>query len=265
MSGIHVFDADTAAEPLPGGNGRFSATVSDRWNRPQGGPNGGYLIAICLRALRGSMPFPDPIVLSAFFLRPGQSGPADVETELVRAGRTMATGEAKLIQDGKERVRIVATYSDLAGATGRTAVFNSPPALPPPGEGFDPMEGLSLEHATLAQQVEYRVPELPGFLRGSPSGRPSAELWARLQGGREPDLLSLALMVDAWAPVVLELGEAGSVTLELTLHLRGHPAPGWLACRAATRHVIDGLFEEDFEIWDSSGKLVAQARQLGRL
>lgn len=55
------------------------------------------------------------------------------------------------------------------------------------------------------------------------------------------------------------------MTLELTVHLRDHPAPGWLACRNATRHVIDGLYEEDVEIWDSRGALVAQSRQLAIL
>lgn len=50
-----------------------------------------------------------------------------------------------------------------------------------------------------------------------------------------------------------------------TPHLRAHPAPGWLACRAGTRHVANGFHEEDFEIWDSTGQLVAQSRQLAML
>ncbi|MFD0359937.1 hypothetical protein ACFQZZ_00525 [Nocardia sp. GCM10030253] len=50
-----------------------------------------------------------------------------------------------------------------------------------------------------------------------------------------------------------------SSTIELTVHIR--PRFGWLACRIHTNHVIDG-FREDFEIWDSTGALVAQSRQL---
>jgi hypothetical protein len=40
------------------------------------------------------------------------------------------------------------------------------------------------------------------------------------------------------------------------------PAPGPLRCRFRSRFVHDGLLDEDGEIWDSAGTLVAQSRQL---
>jgi acyl-CoA thioesterase len=87
----------------------------------------------------------------------------------------------------------------------------------------------------------------------------------RFREPRDVDVYALPLLVDAAAPAVFELGETGSVTIELTVHLRAQPAPGWLSCRALTRHVIGGYHEEDFEIWDAEGKLVAQSRQLALL
>jgi acyl-CoA thioesterase len=84
-------------------------------------------------------------------------------------------------------------------------------------------------------------------------------------GARDADTLALAVLVDMASPPVLDLGEFGSTTIELTVHVRGRPAPGWLACRARTRHVIDGYHDEDFEIWDAKGQLVAQSRQLALL
>jgi hypothetical protein len=51
-------------------------------------------------------------------------------------------------------------------------------------------------------------------------------------------------------------------TLELTAHVRARPAPGWLKVRHATRSMGGGMFEEDCEVWDSGGRLVAHSRQL---
>jgi acyl-CoA thioesterase len=55
---------------------------------------------------------------------------------------------------------------------------------------------------------------------------------------------------------------AWTPTLEMTTHVRAMPAPGWLRCRFTTRFVTGGLLEEDGEIWDQSGRLVALSRQL---
>ncbi len=52
------------------------------------------------------------------------------------------------------------------------------------------------------------------------------------------------------------------VTLTRRLEYRAGAAPGWLACRALTRYLAGGYHEEDFEIWDGAGTLVAQSRQL---
>lgn len=259
----HPFDADTQVQAL--GDHTFAATISHRWTALGGTVNGGYLLAVCLQALRRTMPFPDPVVVSAFFLRPAAPGPAEVRTELARRGRRTATGEAQLVQDGAETVRVVATFTDLRQATGRTLLLEHKPHLPPPDQAVDPMAGRALPGAPMTDLVEFRMPRPPGWWQGRPSGEPSMTFWMRFRQGRDADLLSLALLVDAAAPAVMELGEPASSTVELTAHLRAHPAPGWLACRASTRHVIGGYHEEDFEIWDSDGQLVAQSRQLAVL
>src|SRR5215470_15367478 len=134
--GDHAFDADTRVEPFSAGDGprgdsdagEFLATVTGRWGGITGVPNGGYLLAACTRALGVRMPFPDPIVVSGFFLRPGSAGPAAVRTSLVRSGRTTAFGEAVLAQDGRDVVRAAAAFSRL-GASGLSYADGAPPSL----------------------------------------------------------------------------------------------------------------------------------------
>jgi acyl-CoA thioesterase len=259
----HPFDADTRVRATA--PGAYAATISDRWGALGGTPNGGYLLALCLQALRQDSPHPDPLVASVSYLRPPDPGDAEIRTETARDGRRLATREARLVQNGSEAVRVVASFTDLGNARGRTAELGGPPQLPPPDDTPDMLGGGSMPGVSVTERVEYRVPEPPGWATGRPSGDPTLEFWMRFRGGREADLTSLAFFVDAAAPAVLELGEAGSATIQLTVHLRAHPAPGWLACRAATRHVAAGYHEEDFEIWDSGGVLVAQSRQLALL
>jgi acyl-CoA thioesterase len=257
--GEFEFDADTR---LSGEGPEFEARISDRWNG-LAGVNGGYLLALCTQALGRVLPFPDPLVVSGFFVRPGSPGPATVRTEVLRAGKTTAFGQASVVRDGREVVRATAAFTDLAkAAEGAGLIFTggAAPDLPPPEECFA-LPPSSLPEVTLTQRLDFRAASAPGWLAGEPSGNPVLEFWMRFGDGREPDLVSLPLLVDAAAPAVLEVGVL-STTVELTAHMRARPAPGWLACRAVTRFVAGGYNEEDFEIWDSTGLLVAQSRQL---
>jgi hypothetical protein len=105
-----------------------------------------------------------------------------------------------------------------------------------------------------------------GMAAGKPSGRGVIAAWFRFKDGREPDPISLLTVVDLLPPVTFDLGTPGwAPTLELTANVRAIPAPGWLRLQHATRNVAGGMFEEDCEVWDSAGRLVAQSRQLARL
>ncbi len=253
---------------------RFEARISDRWSVGGAHANGGYVLSVCLRALEQVLGKPDPLVVSAFFQRRVLPGPAEVLVETARSGRRLATGQARLLQDGQELVRVLASFADLSEAAGPTAVAGMAPVLPPPEEcldlfGGEPSGAASLdgqdETPGIAGRLECRVPKLPGWRQGSPSGLARAEFWMRLAGDRPADTLALPGLVDMAVPAVFELGHYATTTVELTVHVRARPAPGWLACRVSTNYLIDGYHEEDFEIWDSTGRLVAQSRQLAML
>lgn len=268
VSRPRAFGADTAV--AVGDDGVVTAELSDRWDRLGGGPLGGYSLALALRALGLATSFPDPLTVSATFVRPAEHGPAGITTEIVRKGRTVATISGRLRQAGSERLRLTATFADRGRADDPTMQFGEPPAMPEPDDCVDPFTAMR-PTGTVADRVDYRFGRTPGWLQGAPTGDPTIEGWIRFAdagGGSETttvDGVGLALLVDAVPPAVLELGATGSSTIELTVHLRARPAPGWLAFRASTRSVTGGYHDEDLDLWDSTGTLVAQSRQLARV
>lgn len=262
--GGYRFDRDTAVDQCS--DGGFTTTLTDAWTTFTSHPNGGYVLGAALAGLGQGLDQPDPLVVSAFFLRPAAPGRATVHTEVVRQGRRTATGQAVLEQGGRQIVRAGATYGDLSpDPQARVLSLDRPPQLPEPEQCLAPAEFEAPGGLTIASSVDYRYAQRPGWLDGRVQGRPFSEFWMRFADGRPADTRSLVSMVDFAPPAVLEIGEFSTVTVELSVHVRARPAAGWLACRVLTKHVGGGLHEEDMELWDRSGVLVAQARQLAML
>lgn len=274
------FDAGSAVSARDGEGGVYDAELGEGW-RIGGGVNGGVLLAIAGRALAaefgtadGDRPsHPDPLAISAYYLTPGVPGPATVRTSVVRRGRAVSTGQVSLLQDdGRggevERVRFLATYGDLASVDGDLTTSAQPPDLPPPDRCVSAAQAPPdfLKHASLLQRLDMRLdPATTGWAMGQPSGNGVIRGWLRMADGREPDPLMLLLAVDALPPVAFELGLPGwTPTLELTAHVRARPAPGWLRVNLTNRTLAGGFLEEDAEVWDSEGRLVALSRQLAR-
>lgn len=260
---MSLFESDTAVEAV--GDHRFAATVTDRWNGLAGRPLGGYVLAVCLRALREVTAAPDLLAASAFYLNPMDPGPVEIHTEIARSGHRTTTGEARLYQNGAEALRTVASFTDLSLCAGQSLITAGPPDLPVPEDAIDLHEGSSPPSAPIADRVEYRVAETFEQRQRRENKRPLTMLWMRLKEGGGEDPLSIPFLVDAAPPAVMEIGATGSTTVELTLHVRARPRSEWFACRATTSYITDGYHEEDFEIWDEEGRLVAQSRQLARL
>ncbi|MFW6775810.1 thioesterase family protein [Nocardioides sp. CPCC 205120] len=271
MSEESAFDRDLTLSPTAGQAGdderRFGARLPGGWS-VGGGINGGFLLALLGSAVRATVPErPDPVVVAATYVGACTEGPAEVVTRVVRRG-TLTTVAAELAQEGALRITALATFGDLTGLTDEVGTTGAPPALPPVEEclasASAPEEFRRL--APLVERFEMRFdPASAGWIAGRPSGRGELQAWFRL-ADREPDPLSLLMTLDAMPPVTFDLGRPGwAPTVQLTAHVRAVPAPGWLRMRQATRNVAGGFFEEDCEIWDSAGRLVAQARQLARV
>ncbi|MFD3588792.1 thioesterase family protein [Streptomyces sp. NPDC058683] len=269
--GDSEFDRDTAVTRRA--PGVYAIDLSAGWTIINA-VNGGYLLAVLGRALADTLPHPDPFTISAHYLTASQPGPAVIRTNTVRTGRTLSTGQASLFQydgDGNEveRIRVLASYGDLAALPDDVRTAATPPAIPPmdqcfgPEDGPAPVDGSSAITERLMLKLD---PSTLGWALGAPSGKGEMRSWFGLADGRDADPLALLLAVDALPPTAFEIGLKGWVpTVELTVHVRHRPAPGPLRVSVTTRNLAGGFLEEDAEVWDSADRLVAQSRQLARV
>ncbi len=258
------FDQETAVEAL--GDGLWSAHVSDAWNIGAN-PNGGYLAAIALRAMGQVSSHPHPVSVTTHFLRPGTgNAPAEVRVELVRAGRSVSTVRATLSQQGKERIELLATFADLALDSVLGHRLDIPMPDVPPADQCVVRSGLEQGvDLPILDRVDTRIH--PDQAMAGQVGAARVSGWLRMTDGREPDVLSTILFADALPPPVFGLlGYVGWVpTLELTVHIRRPPTPGWVFASFKTSDMHNGRMIEDGTLWDQSGELIAQSRQLSLL
>jgi len=255
------FDQATAVR---GGPERWLAEVDPGWT-VAGRPNGGYLLALVARAGLEALGQPHPLAVSGHFLAPADPGPAEVEALRLRAGRSLSTARVTLLQEGAARLEALVTAGriDPDAAPGwRRAT--GPAGLAPVGQcvpGRPELPGGL--RANLLDHLDVRVdPATAGWAAGRPGGRLEMRGWVRFSDGRAADPLALLQMVDALPPTSFDLGLASwAPTVELTVYPRGLPAPGWLACVVRGQLWQGGWFDEEAEVWDSAGRLVAQSIQ----
>ena len=89
--------------------------------------------------------------------------------------------------------------------------------------------------------------------------------WVRLTDGRAPDPFALLTVRRRAAADRWSIGLMGwAPTVQLQVLVRALPAPGWCLVEARASEVAGGWLDEDYRIWDSTGRLVAQSRQLAR-
>lgn len=261
------FEEDTAVVPETEveGDRTWTGQITSRWN-VGANPNGGYLVALAARAMLADSGHPDPWTVTAHYLSPPAPGPAEVRTTVVKPGRTYATVSGGLHQGGRERVRVLGAFGDLSSRRGPTRVAAEAPDIPSPAECrpiFEVTPGGVDFAPEVVHRFEIRVP--PDTPWGRQPGDGPFELtgWIRFSDGTPPSALGLLLMVDAYPPTLIGGLEVGWVpTVELTTHVRARPAPGWILGTFRTRFLVDGMLEEDGEMWDTEGRLVALSRQL---
>lgn len=223
-------------------------------------PNGGYVLAIAGRALRAALPHRDPLTVSAFYLAPTRLGPVECRVEILRRGRNTSHAMARLYQDGELKVQVTAAYVDLDSVQGQSWSACRAPDLPPMVECLENRRSELEFH----QRLDLRLASGSSvFTSAGPDRSGEFSGYVQHRDGTAADVLSLLMFADAFPPPVFSLfGVLGWVpTVELSVQIRAHPAPGPLRARLYSRFLTRGVVEEDGEYWDSEDTLVALSRQ----
>ncbi len=268
-----AFDRATAVSAADGGDDRavYALDVDAGWTIGDK-PNGGYLLATLARAAAATVTsiegpdHPHPVTATAHYVASPPLGPAEAHVEVLRRGRRMSQARARLVgDDGSPCVEATFTVGRHAAEAEPWWTDVAVPDLPPrddcvrlPGVG---PSGIALP---IMHHVDVRLdPAVMGFASGQPSGAGELRGWLTFADSRPSDPLALLFAVDAFPPATFDLAESGWVpTLELTAYVRGLPAPGPLLVRQRARLVEADLVDEVCHVWDSRGRLVAQATQL---
>jgi len=252
----------TASLVKPVGS-HFEADILDGWDI-QGNANGGYLMALGARAMAAASR-PHPVTVTAHFLSPGRVGPISIHPDTLKAGRTFNTMRASVRGPQKTLIELLGSFGELENVDGAILVDAEPPTLPAPEQCIRIVSNERGFPPPMMDRLEIRLhPDDASLFEGQPSGQPLVRGWARLLDNEPVDAFGLMLIADAFPPTIFNarLPVAWVPTVEMTVQIRAIPAKGWLRCKFSTRFITGGVLEEDGEIWDSSGRLVALSRQL---
>lgn len=260
-----LFSEATAVQADDRTPGQWRATIHDGWDI-QGNANGGYLLAIAGRAMAQAAGRANPVTLTAHYLSPGKPGSVTIDTEIVKEGKSFATVTASMRSDDKPILQLLGSFSDLPPNGDNLLTDGAPPDLPPVENCHRHEHDAELgSPPPFHANVDLRLhPEDAQFNKGNKSGQALVRGWFRLRDDDPIDTIALLQASDAFPPTIFntDMPVAWVPTLELTVHVRRNPAPGWLRCAFTTRFVSDGMLEEDAQMWDSTGRLVALSRQL---
>ncbi|MFZ0626643.1 MAG: thioesterase family protein [Acidimicrobiia bacterium] len=230
--------------------------------------NGGYLMSMAARAMSQSAEGRVPASVTAHFTKPVAAGPVIIEVTTVKTGRSFTTLRAEMLGvDGATLVSLIGSFADQGRPIPDVYLSSTqPPDLPPPEECVlaIPSKDRPFPPPIMGQFEERIHPDDTGMVEGKATGNALVRGWFRLLDGEPADPFLPLLVADAFPPAIFNanLPLSWTPTVEMTTQVRSAPEDGWLACQFRTRFISGGLLEEDGEIWDAAGRLVALSRQL---
>lgn len=236
---------------------RYRLDVPTGWNQGRG-LYGGLVVAVLARAIEDRIGDPARRMRSLTAEIPGavEPGPAEITVEILRAGNSVTTARAALVQGGETRAHAVAICAARRGADVAWNDYVAPKvpdwhAVPPLPHGP--------RFPEFAEHFDHRVVEgLPGS-----GGAARSVGWVSTT---EPvairDAGFVAAMIDVWYPAAMtRMAMRPMATIAFTIEFLAAPGDGPWMYRAVVPVCGDGYFVETRELWTASGELVALNHQ----
>jgi len=258
---MHRFDQDVAlvsSDPCS-----FTGKVSENWSINTI-PNGGYLMAIMANAMMQCSKMKSTPIVTANFINRCEPGEAQVLIDKMVTSRQFDRSQTRLLQGGKEKIRAFGTFAD----ENNECILESYEGTAPDLSALEKCVAVpGMPGYSLFEQLDIRLtPESAGWFAGELTDAAVIKGWVKFRNERAFDIPSLLLVADSFPPAVF--ASRGMVawvpTIEFSVNVRKIPATEWLQCIFRTRFITCGLLEEDGEIWDPNGGLVAISRQIAQ-
>jgi Thioesterase-like superfamily len=260
---------------VPDGDQRFVATEHGRGPWSAAHQHAGPPSALLARALERAVAGEDVIVtrLTVELFAPVPTGPLDVATTTLRAGRTVRRLEASLTTDG----RVLSRASALAirrQAVEFAPVKPEPHDPPPPPDAGTPFQ-FPVFHSNA---IGYQTAVEARCVRGGFAQNPTA-VWIRSRvplvlGETLSPLQRVMIAADSGngVAVVLDPARYTFINADLTVYLHRRLGGEWVCLESVTRPEPTGVGLTRSQLWDLDGSigwalqgLVVEARPTGTL
>ncbi len=254
----HLFDTDLEIKQIE--SQIFEVSLTDRWSINDT-PNGGYVLAVVVKAMLIFVDKKSTPIITANYIARCRPGKALAHVELISQTRNFTRVMVRLTQKGKEKVRVLGTFSSGVNGMAQTEYDGGPPDI----VSFESaLQVPVMSQNSLFDQIDLRLdPSCARWISGEGSHPMEFKGWVSLKDKRKMDIPSILLFADSYPPpVFVAYGPKAWVpTIELSVNIRKVPDATVLMGTFKTRFISSGLVEEDGELWDENGDLVAISRQ----
>ena len=239
-------------------------------------PHGGYLMAVMHNALTSILPHSTAISSSVQYLDRIDAAPFELNVEIFKISRGSSSGIVKLNQNEKICTTFTATCSDFEHMKGYDDLQKP---LPDIYKKSDKKDYVKMNYDKISkgftpafiQQLKCSIHPDHAWWNRDPdkdmkSNEARCSAYLEMEGG-VPDQFCLSFYSDILPPVVSnKYGPLGWIpTITLTTHIRQIPTTSEVYADFKASDINKGYFEQDCNIWDLNGNLVASSRQLTRI